>query len=102
MCPVLLAILCSHQSPKQVFADQSYHQRGIASNPATATKAFIIGGLAWSAVPLIIASSLGLAARAMYGNYPAMAMLTAAEVSSGLPGESQFLDLRFSRQRQER
>jgi hypothetical protein len=32
-----------------------------------------------------IASSLGLAARALYGKDPAMAMLTAAEISAGLP-----------------
>lgn len=67
-----------------VFADQSYHQRGIASNPATATKAFILGGIAWFAVPMLTASSLGLAARALYGKDPAMAMLSASEISAGL------------------
>jgi Na+/proline symporter len=68
-----------------VFADQSYHQRGIASTPEYATRGFILGGLAWFAVPMGIASSLGLAARALYGKDPAMAMLTAAEISAGLP-----------------
>ncbi|KDN40706.1 Na+/solute symporter [Tilletiaria anomala UBC 951] len=67
-----------------VFADQSYHQRGIASNPTTATRAFILGGVAWFAVPMVTASSLGLAARALYGKDPDMADLSASEVSAGL------------------
>ncbi|MCO5613569.1 hypothetical protein L7F22_067846 [Adiantum nelumboides] len=67
-----------------VFADQSYHQRGIASSPTLATKGFILGGIAWFAVPMLMASSMGLAARALYGKDPAMAMLTAMEVSEGL------------------
>lgn len=67
-----------------VFADQSYHQRGIASSPSLATKGFVLGGIAWFAVPMLMASSLGLAARALYGKDPAMAMLTDMEVSEGL------------------
>lgn len=68
-----------------VFADQSYHQRGIASSPELATRGFILGGIAWFAVPMLTASSLGLAARALLGKDPAMAMLTASEISAGLP-----------------
>lgn len=64
--------------------DQSYHQRAIASRATSATKGFILGGLAWTAVPLCIASSLGLAGRALSGQDPAMAVLTADEVSAGL------------------
>lgn len=79
-----LFLLYTHTHP-QVFADQSYHQRGIASSPQFATKGFILGGIAWFAIPMVTASSLGLAARALYGKDPAMAMLTAAEVSAGLP-----------------
>ncbi|KAK0527832.1 hypothetical protein OC834_002077 [Tilletia horrida] len=66
-----------------VFLDQSYHQRGIASATKTATTSFIMGGLAWTPVPLLMASSLGLAARALTG-YPGMAELTASDVSKGL------------------
>ncbi|KAH0445986.1 hypothetical protein IEQ34_025179 [Dendrobium chrysotoxum] len=67
-----------------VFADQSYHQRGIASSPTMATKGFLLGGFAWFAVPMLMASSMGLAARALYGKDPAMAMLTEMEISEGL------------------
>lgn len=67
-----------------VYCDQAYHQRGIASTPHLATKGFILGGIAWFAVPMLTASSLGLAARALYGKDPAMALLTPAEVSEGL------------------
>lgn len=70
--------------PASVFSDQSYSQRAIASSPASATKGFIAGGIAWYAVPMLMASSLGLAARALYGNDPAMANLTPTEVTAGL------------------
>lgn len=67
-----------------VFADQSFHQRGIASSPKVASRGFILGGIAWFAVPMVMASSMGLAARALYGKDPAMALLTDMEVSEGL------------------
>lgn len=71
-----------------VFCDQAYHQRGVASSPEKATKGFIMGGLAWIAVPLVISSSLGLAARALTGVDPDMAVLSAMEVSEGLAAPS--------------
>lgn len=45
-----------------VFVDQSYWQRAIASRPRAATGGFIIGGLAWFAIPFTLATTLGLAA----------------------------------------
>ncbi len=45
-----------------VFVDQSYWQRAIASRPKSATGGFIIGGLAWFAIPFTLATTLGLAA----------------------------------------
>lgn len=68
-----------------LFLDQSYHQRAIASRGETATKGFILGGLAWIGVPLGIASCLGLAGRALAGQDPSMAILTNEEISAGLP-----------------
>lgn len=45
-----------------VFVDQSYWQRAIAARPKAAAGGFIIGGLAWFAIPFTLASTLGLAA----------------------------------------
>ena len=45
-----------------VFVDQSYWQRAIASRPKAATRGFILGGLAWFAIPFTLATTLGLAA----------------------------------------
>lgn len=45
-----------------VFVDQSYWQKAIASRPKSATGGFILGGLAWFAIPFTLATTLGLAA----------------------------------------
>ena len=45
-----------------VFVDQSYWQRAIASRPKAATGGFVLGGLAWFAIPFTLATTLGLAA----------------------------------------
>lgn len=45
-----------------VFVDQSYWQRAIAARPKAATGGFILGGLAWFAIPFTLATTLGLAA----------------------------------------
>ncbi|MFB5647430.1 MAG: sodium:solute symporter family protein, partial [Candidatus Nitrosomaritimum yanchengensis] len=45
-----------------VFVDQSYWQKAIASRSKSATGGFILGGLAWFAIPFVLATSLGLAA----------------------------------------
>ncbi len=45
-----------------VFVDQSYWQRAIAARPKSATGGFIIGGLAWFAIPFALATTLGLSA----------------------------------------
>jgi len=45
-----------------IFVDQSYWQRAIAARPKSATGGFIIGGLAWFAIPFALATTLGLAA----------------------------------------
>lgn len=34
-----------------VFCDQGYWQRAIASRPESTTKAYMLGGLAWFAIP---------------------------------------------------
>ncbi|ETW85023.1 urea transporter [Heterobasidion irregulare TC 32-1] len=70
-----------------VFCDQGYWQRAIASAPQTTTKAYMLGGLSWFAIPWGFASCLGLAARALVSNprfptYPNP--LSASQTSAGL------------------
>ncbi|KAK7445697.1 hypothetical protein VKT23_014693 [Stygiomarasmius scandens] len=70
-----------------IFCDQGYWQRAIASNPTSTTKAYMLGGLSWFAVPFAFASCLGLAARALENNpafptYPNP--LSEAQISAGL------------------
>ena len=48
-----------------VFVDQSYWQRAIAVRPKAAAGGFIIGGLAWFAIPFALATTLGLSAVAI-------------------------------------
>ncbi|KAF8995977.1 urea transporter [Cyathus striatus] len=67
-----------------VFQDQAYWQRAIASRPATTVKAYLLGGIAWFAIPFTFATTLGLAAVALRGD-PDMKVLTPADVSAGLP-----------------
>ncbi|KAI9712351.1 MAG: hypothetical protein M1820_001564 [Bogoriella megaspora] len=70
-----------------VFVDQAYWQRAIASRPTTAVKAYILGGLAWFAIPFGFATTLGLVAVALTDNprfptYPNIP--TTSEISAGL------------------
>ncbi|KAL4944944.1 hypothetical protein BDV06DRAFT_232138 [Aspergillus oleicola] len=70
-----------------VFLDQGYWQRAIASRPTTAVRAYIMGGLAWFAVPFGFATTLGLAAVALtdHPNYPTYPNeMTSGQISSGL------------------
>ncbi|KII84039.1 hypothetical protein PLICRDRAFT_57869 [Plicaturopsis crispa FD-325 SS-3] len=68
-----------------VFCDQG--TSAIASHPESTTKAYMLGGLSWFAVPWAFASCLGLAARALVSNpnfptYPNP--LSASQTSAGL------------------
>ncbi|KAI0820483.1 Na+/solute symporter [Trametes gibbosa] len=70
-----------------VFCDQGYWQRAIASAPRSTTKAYMLGGLSWFAVPWGFASCLGLAARALvndpkFPTYPNP--LSPSQTSAGL------------------
>ncbi|KUJ20913.1 Na+/solute symporter [Mollisia scopiformis] len=77
--------LCSGMGT--VFLDQGYWQRAIASRPTTAVKAYILGGMAWFAIPFGFATTLGLAAVALTDNpaYPTYPNnMTSSQISSGL------------------
>lgn len=70
-----------------VFCDQGYWQRAIASHPSSTTKAYMLGGLSWFAIPFAFASCLGLAARALlhhpdFPTYPNP--LSESQTSAGL------------------
>ncbi|THG93661.1 hypothetical protein EW026_g7637 [Hermanssonia centrifuga] len=67
-----------------VFQDQAYWQRAIASRPASCVKAYLLGGLAWFAIPFMFSTTLGLSAVALRGD-PAMRTLSAEDISAGLP-----------------
>lgn len=77
--------LCSGSGT--VFLDQAYWQRAIASRPTTAVRAYILGGLAWYAIPFGFATTLGIAAVALtnspsFPTYPNP--MTQAQISAGL------------------
>lgn len=77
--------LCSGSGT--VFLDQAYWQRAIASRPTTAVRAYLLGGMAWFAIPFGFSTTLGLAAIALTDNprfptYPNPP--TEAQISSGL------------------
>ncbi|KAI0777651.1 urea transporter [Trametes elegans] len=70
-----------------VFQDQAYWQRAIASRPASCVKAYLLGGIAWFAIPFMFSTTLGLSAVALRGD-PAMRTLSPADVSAGLPASA--------------
>ncbi|KAI4729924.1 solute symporter family transporter [Aureobasidium sp. EXF-10728] len=77
--------LCSGSGT--VFLDQAYWQRAIASRPTTAVKAYILGGIAWFAIPFGFSTTLGLAAVALTDNprfptYPGVP--SDSDISAGL------------------
>ncbi|KAF4535270.1 Solute symporter family transporter [Lasiodiplodia theobromae] len=77
--------LCSGSGT--VFLDQAYWQRAIASRPSTAVRAYILGGLAWFAIPFGFSTTLGLAAVALTSNphfptYPDVP--SESQISAGL------------------
>ncbi|KAI1611862.1 SSS family solute:Na+ symporter [Exophiala viscosa] len=77
--------LCSGMGT--VFLDQGYWQRAIASRPTTAVRGYIMGGMAWYAIPFGFATTLGLAAVALTDNpaYPTYPNnMTSSQVSAGL------------------
>lgn len=61
-----------------VFVDQAYWQSAIAAQPSATWKGYILGGLCWFAIPFSLATSLGLASRAL--DLP----VTPSEAGSGL------------------
>ena len=66
-----------------VFVDQSYWQSAIAAKPSTAVNGFLIGGMCWFAVPFFMATTFGLAGRALTAANPAF-IITGGNAGAGL------------------
>jgi len=70
-----------------VFVDNAYWQRAIAARPSSTVKAYLIGGLAWFAIPFTLATTMGLSGVALesspsWPTYPNR--MDPADVSAGL------------------
>ncbi|KAI0475764.1 solute symporter family transporter [Xylariaceae sp. FL0804] len=70
-----------------VWLDQAYWQRAIASRPETSVKAYLLGGVAWYGIPFSFGTAMGLGCAALTGSrafptYPDP--LTAAQNGAGL------------------
>ncbi|KAF9203456.1 hypothetical protein BGZ49_006405 [Haplosporangium sp. Z 27] len=77
--------LCSNFGT--VFIDNAYWQRAIAASPHSTVKAYLIGGLAWFAIPFTLATTLGISGVALESNvhfptYPNR--ISPSDVSAGL------------------
>jgi SSS family transporter len=70
-----------------VFLDNGYYNKAIAASPISALPGYVLGGMAWFAVPFLAATTMGLAAIALessptFPTYPDR--LSDADVSAGL------------------
>jgi len=65
-----------------VFVDQSYWQSAVAAKPKSAVLGFLIGGLVWFAVPFCMATTTGLAGRALT-THPTLGSLYLTAAASG-------------------
>lgn len=70
-----------------VFLDNGYYNKAIAAHPVHALPGYIVGGLAWFAIPWLAATTLGLTSLALESSpiYPTFPeRLTEAQISAGL------------------
>lgn len=70
-----------------VFLDNGYWNKAISASPASAFKGYVLGGLAWFAIPCLVSLTMGFACIALetspsFPTYPDV--LTPYQVSSGL------------------
>ncbi len=61
-----------------VFVDQAYWQKAVAARPRSPARGFLVGGLAWFAIPFTLATTLGLSAVAT------QVYLTPEQINNGL------------------
>lgn len=67
-----------------IWTDQAYWQRVIASDPRTAVRGYLLGSVAWYAIPFSMATCMGLAAAALQDADIFPIILTTQQVSDGL------------------
>ncbi|ELQ34842.1 urea active transporter [Pyricularia oryzae Y34] len=70
-----------------VFMDNGYYNKAIAASPVHALPGYIIGGLAWFAIPWLCATTMGLSALALEGSpaFPTFPdRMLPADVTAGL------------------
>merc|ERR1719199_1703228 len=70
-----------------VFVDQSYWQSAIAVKPESAAAGYILGGVVWFAVPMMMGTTHGLVGRALTTNFDLVngaSHITANDSGSGL------------------
>ncbi|CAF2103192.1 unnamed protein product [Rotaria magnacalcarata] len=70
-----------------VFVDNGYYNKAIAASPVSALPGYILGGIAWSTVPFLCSTTMGLTAIALESNpsfltYPDR--MSSDDVSAGL------------------
>lgn len=63
--------------------DVQLFQKAITADPSATLPGYMIGGLSWFSIPFCLATTFGLAARAMQG-LPEMHTMTATDISQGL------------------
>lgn len=71
-----------------VFVDNGYYNKAIAASPVATLPGYVLGGIAWLAVPFLCSTAMGLAAVALESNpafptYPNR--ISPEEISAGLP-----------------
>lgn len=84
---IKFAILSILEYTGVVFLDNSFHQKGIAADPASAVPGYVLGGLAWYAMPFTLATTMGILAVALentpaFPTYPRR--MNTAEIGAGL------------------
>lgn len=70
-----------------VFLDNGYFNKAFASDPAATLPGYVLGGLAWFAIPMFMATTMGLTALSLESTeyWPTFPVkMTSAEVSAGL------------------
>lgn len=84
---IKFAILSILEYTGVVFLDNSFHQKGIAADPASAVPGYVLGGLAWYAMPFTLATTMGILAVALentpaFPTYPRR--MNTSEIGAGL------------------